>query len=165
MIKVNIIKFHKDNKYCIIINKLKDGLAAFFPPNYLLQPVVLDKNYIYKKCPEGFAIYSEDQRKVFEIDSYAYRYAIFADILLKTLERKMPGQLILVSDKKKKVTSLVSILPSLTTEEDRQKEKRVEQAFHEIFTKMYDVDSATKLGIRSGYEKLNELVEMGGLVI
>jgi hypothetical protein len=160
----SLIKFHIDNKYCVVVNKIEQGCVAHFPSNYFLENPIEKSTTTYKIVDEGFTYSLDFNTNLFKVPRYAIRFAITTDIILKTTSLNIPNKLIIINNNGVVESSLTKILSKPIDDSDIQREELMAQVYPDIVIGLFDFTSADKLGIGRGYEVLRDIIESGGLL-
>lgn len=159
-----IINFHLEHKYFVDVSKIKDGCSVKFPKNLIVIPNIQEYSIDYKIVSDGLMIVSNEFTKHFAMDNSVKRASIVVDIVLKTLQRNISGNLILVFDgivQKKKISE---ILNPPVEKGDVLKDKKLLKNCLDILTNGADYYEMNKIGIGDQYNYLVNLINNGGLI-
>lgn len=161
----DIVKLHINHKYIINISKIERGCFVSFPSNYIVNPPIFSKTIKYTLHDNELKYIIDDKiEQTFKIEKYVARFAILTDILYKALQLKIPNNLIIVYDNNQIKSSLISILPEPSSQEDKNKEKLISHHYPDIMIGLFDYASANKLDITRGFQNLCHIIESGGLI-
>jgi hypothetical protein len=162
-----LINFHVQHKYYILVQKEEDGVSVNYPANIVFAPLFAGRVDVYKINKDKIEYANSDGAKVyFKTNIYDARVLITTDIVINAKIRGISGKLILPFEGLILKDGVVGLLKQPTKKEHQEKEQKLIQKYQDIIDFLknsYTREQATKDGIVEGYGLVRNLLASGGI--
>lgn len=159
-----VIILHIQNKYCVVVSKIKNGCLANYPENKLLIPASEEYACTYQTDTKDKMLFltSRGERKDINIIGYEFRFIVLTDIIQKAVNLKISRKLILPFDGLTRKPGIFSLLPK-PKGDMKKKEDIIYANYQGILDGSYTSVDADKDGIVEGFSMILSIVESKGL--